>query len=139
MNSLVNDEPEIREGSRLLYADLTGEVIAAAIDVHRELGPGLLESAYQACMCHELARRHLDFRSEVALPVEYKGIHLDCGYRMDLIVGGKVAIELKAIEKILPIHQAQFLTYLRLSGMRVGLLINFNVRMLRQGILRRVI
>jgi GxxExxY protein len=139
MISEVDNAREVRQVSHLLHADLTGEMIAAAVDVHRELGPGLLESAYQACMCHEFARRHLDFRRQVALPVNYKGIHLDCGYRMDLIVGRKIAVELKSIEKILPSHQAQLLTYLRLSGMRVGLLINFNVRMLRHGILRRVI
>jgi GxxExxY protein len=127
------------EESRLLHADLTAEIIAAAIEVHRELGPGLLESAYHACMCHELARRGVRFRSEVALPVKYKGVQLDCGYRMDLLIEDKVAVELKSIDKVLAIHQAQLLTYLRLSSVRVGLMINFNVRMLRDGILRRVL
>ena len=104
----------------MLHAELTGEVIAAAIEVHRESGPGLLESSYQACLCHELAVRRIDFRTEVALPVDYKGIHLDCGYRMDLVVADKIAVELKSVDKDLPIHQAQLMTYLRLSGLRVG-------------------
>lgn len=130
---------QINEGPRLLHAELTGEVIAAAVEVHRELGPGLLESAYQACSCHELAIRRIDFRTEVALPVDYKGIHLDCGYRMDLVVAAKIAVELKSVDKILPIHQAQLMTYLRLSGMRVGLLVNFNVPMLRHGVIRRIL
>jgi GxxExxY protein len=124
---------------RLLHAALTGEIISAALEVHREVGPGLLESAYRACLCRELAIRRLDFQTEVPLPLDYKGIHLDCGYRMDLVVGSKVAVELKSVDKLLPIHQSQLLTYLRLSGIRVGLLINFNVRMLRDGIVRRVL
>jgi GxxExxY protein len=132
-------DPTILEESRLLHSSLTGKIIAAAVDVHRELGPGLLESAYHACLCHELALRGMDFRNEVPLPVDYKGIHLDCGYKIDLVIDGKVAVELKSIEKLLPIHQAQLMTYLRLSGLRVGLLINFNVPILRQGILRRVL
>lgn len=127
------------KSSRLLYEELTGNIIAAAVDVHRELGPGLLESAYQACLCHEFALRHLAFRSEVALPVEYKRIRLDCGYRMDFVVEDKVAIELKSVDRLLPIHQAQLMTYLRLSKMRVGLLINFNVRVLRDGLVRTVL
>jgi GxxExxY protein len=135
---VAEDSSQVRENRYLLHAELTGEVIAAAIEVHRELGPGLLESAYQACLCHELAVRRIDFRTEVELPVDYKGIHPDCGYRMDLVVAGKIAVELKSVDKILPIHQAQLLTYLRLSGMRVGFLINFNVRILRDGIVRRI-
>ena len=123
----------------LVHSERTGRVIAAAMDIHRELGPGLLESAYHACLCHELALRQIDFRNEVPLPVAYKGIHLDCGYRIDLVVSGKVAVELKSIEKLLPLHHAQLMTYLRLSGLRVGLLINFNVPILRQGIIRRVL
>jgi GxxExxY protein len=135
------DHSEICQEPHLLHGALTGVIIAAAVEVHRELGPGLLESAYHACLCHELALRDLRFRREAALPIEYKKIHLDCGYRMDLVVEAKVAVELKSksIEKLLPLHQAQLLTYLRLSGMRVGLLINFNVRTLRDGIVRRVI
>ena len=121
----------MRHDSRLLHADVAGSIIAAALEVHRELGSGLLESAYQACLCRELALREIGFQTEVSLPVGYKGVHLDCGYRMDFVVEGKVAAELKSIDKLLPIHQAQLLTCLRLSRLRVGLLINFNVRMLR--------
>jgi GxxExxY protein len=139
VNACMEHESGSLEVGHLLHAELTGQVIAAAVEVHRELGPGLLESAYQACLCHELATRRIDFRTEVALPVDYKGIHLDCGYRMDLVVAEKIAVELKSIDKILPIHQAQLLTYLRLSRMRVGLLINFNVPILRHGVIRRVL
>ena len=132
---------EVQDSSPIsyLHQDITRSVIAAAIEVHRTLGPGLLESAYLACLCRELALRELTFRTEVSLPIEYKGIQLECGYRMDLVVEGKVAVELKSVEKILPIHQAQLMTYLHLSKMRVGLLINFNVRVLRDGIVRRIL
>ena len=130
---------ETGQEPHLLHGAVTSEIIAAAVEVHRELGPGLLESAYHTCLCHELALKNLDFRREVALPIEYKGIHLDCGYRMDLVVEAKVAVELKSVDRVLPIHQAQLLTYLRLSGIQVGLLINFNVRTLRDGIVRRVV
>lgn len=99
----------------------------------------MLESAYRQCLCRELAVRGVAFCSEVPLPVGYKGVHLDCGYKMDFVVDNKIVIELKSIEKILPIHEAQLLTYLRLSRLRVGLLINFNVRMLRHGIIRRIL
>ena len=123
----------------LAEAELTGEVIGAAVCVHRELGPGLLESAYQTCMCRELTLRHVPFRSQVELPVEYKGCRLDCGYRIDLLVDNRVVVELKSLERILPIHEAQLITYLRLSGIHVGLLINFNVPVLRRGIVRRIL
>jgi GxxExxY protein len=123
----------------LIEADLTNEIIAAAIEVHRELGPGLLESAYHACMCRELAERNVPFRSQVDLPVSYKGFHLDCGYRIDLVVNDRVVVELKSVEHFSPVHESQLLTYLRLSKIRVGLLINFNVPLLRKGIVRRVL
>jgi GxxExxY protein len=127
----------------LLPADaeqtLTRAIISAAISVHRALGPGLLEPAYQACLCRELELRNLRFRQQVELPVIYKDVKLDCGYRIDLIVEEKVVVELKAVEGILPVHQAQILTYLRLSGLRVGLLINFNVPVLKDGIRRRIL
>lgn len=123
----------------LIEGDLTGEILGAAIDVHRVLGPGLLESAYEACMCRELALRDIPFRSEVALPVHYKGVHLDCGYRVDFVVGERAIVELKSVERLGPIHEAQLLTYLRLSKIRVGLLINFNVPLLPRGIIRRVL
>ena len=123
----------------LAEAELTGEVIGAAVCVHRELGSGLLESAYQTCMCRELTLRHVPFRSQVELPVEYKGCRLDCGYRIDLLVDNRVVVELKSVERILSIHEAQLITYLRLSGIHVGLLINFNVPVLRRGIVRRIL
>ena len=116
----------------------TSPIIAAAIEVHRHLGPGLLESAYEECLCHELHLMGLSFRRQVPLPVIYKGLPLDCGYQIDLIVRDEVIIELKALERILPIHQAQLLTYLKLSDKQIGLLINFNVPILTQGITRRV-
>ena len=116
----------------------TSPIIAAAIEVHRHLGAGLLESAYEECLCHELHRMELGFRRQVPLPVIYKGLPLDCGYQIDLIVRDEVIVELKAIERIFPIHQAQLLTYLKLADKQVGLLINFNVPVLTQGITRRV-
>lgn len=118
---------------------LTEAIIGAAIDVHRELGPGLLESAYEECLCHELHLRGLRCERQVDLPVTYKGIKLDCGYKLDVVVEEQVILELKSIGQILPIHQAQLLTYLRLSGKRIGLLMNFNVAVLRNGIVRRVL
>jgi GxxExxY protein len=118
---------------------LTRSIISCAIEVHRALGPGLLESAYQACLRRELQLHNLRFRNEVELPVIYKDLKLDCGYRADFIVEEKIVVELKAIERILPVHQAQLLTYLRLSGMRLGLLINFNVPVLKDGIRRLVL
>jgi len=117
----------------------TSLIIGAAIEVHRTLGPGLLESAYEECLCHELHLRGLTFERQVDLPVLYKGLQLDCGYKMDLVVEREVVLELKCVEKILPVHEAQLLTYLKLSGKRVGLLINFNVPLLTQGIIRRVL
>jgi GxxExxY protein len=117
----------------------TSPILGAALEVHRHLGPGLLESAYEECLCHELRLRELTFRRQVDLPVEYKGLKLNCGYKIDLIVQDEVILQLKAVEKLLPIHQAQLLTYLRLSHKRVGLLINFNVPLLTQGIIRRVL
>ena len=118
---------------------LTEAIIGAAIDVHRELGPGLLESAYEECLCHELHLRGLRFQRQVELPVRYKGLNLDCGYKLDVVVDEQVILELKSIEQILPIHHAQLLTYLRLSGKRIGLLMNFNVAVLKNGIVRRVL
>ena len=117
----------------------TSPIIGAAIEVHRQLGPGLLESAYEECLCHELHLRGLEFRRQVDLPVMYKGLRLDCGYKLDLIVQNEVILELKSVEKLHPIHEAQLLTYLRLAEKRVGLLINFNVPQLTQGIIRRVL
>ena len=118
--------------------EITEAVIGAAIEVHRHLGPGLLESAYEQCLCYELNRSGLAFECQVHLPVDYKGLRLDCGYRLDLLVEGAVIVEIKAVEELVPIHEAQLLTYLRASQKTVGLLINFNVAMLRDGLKRIV-
>jgi GxxExxY protein len=123
----------------MIYEELTQKIIAAAIEVHKQTGPGLLESSYEQCMCRELDLRGILFQRQVELPIVYKGMRLDCGYRIDLLVEDLVIVELKAVEKLAPIHEAQLLTYLRLSGKRVGLLINFNVPVLRDGIIRRVL
>jgi GxxExxY protein len=121
------------------FADCSGEIIGAAMAVHRALGPGLLESTYEVCLAHELAQRGLDFERQKDLPVHYDGISLDCGYRIDLLVDDSIIVELKAVEKLLPIHEAQLLSYLKLSGYKIGLLINFNVEVLKTGIKRRVL
>jgi len=118
---------------------LTQEIIGAAIEVHRTLGPGLLESAYEHALCHELALRAISFRRQKELPVSYKGVSLGISLRMDLVVADTAIVEIKAVEQHLPIHTSQLLTYLRMSGYRVGLLINFNVPVLRNGIVRRVL
>jgi GxxExxY protein len=117
----------------------TSTIIGAAIEVHRQLGPGLLESAYEQCLCHELQLRGLPFRCQIDLPISYKGLHLDCGYRIDLIVNEEVVVELKSVERILPVHEAQLLTYMKLAAKPLGLLINFNVPLLTQGIIRRIL
>ena len=117
---------------------LTGKVIGAAIEVHKALGPGLLESTDEECLCHELQLRKIAYERQKPLPIEYKGVRLDCGYRLDLLVQGKIILELKACEKIDPIHEAQLLTYLKLTGLNVGLLLNFNVPVMRDGIVRIV-
>ena len=118
---------------------LTREIIGAAIEVHKALGPGLLESAYEACLAAELEDRGLRFQAQVPLPVLFKGRSIEAGYRMDLVVKGRVIVELKAIEKLLPIHEAQLLTYLKLSGLSTGLILNFNTPYLRDGIVRKVL
>lgn len=123
----------------LVSQEITDKIIGAAIEVHRVLGPGLLESAYEECLCHELELRGLAFQRQVQLPVRYKEVLLNCGYRLDLVVAEAVVVELKAVERLEPVHEAQLLTYLRLSQLRVGLLINFNVALLKQGIVRRVL
>ena len=118
--------------------EITDGVIGAAIEVHRALGPGLLESAYRQCLCRELSLRRIPFRSELALPVIYKGLKLDCGYRVDLLVCESVVVEIKAVERLMSVYEAQLLTYLRAGGWKVELLINFNVPALRDGLVRRV-
>ena len=119
--------------------DVTREVIGAAMVVHRALGPGLLESAYEECLCYELGLRALHFERQKALPVIFKEVRLDCGYRLDFLVSNTVVVEVKAVEALLPIHEAQVLTYLKLGGWNVGLLINFNVPALKHGIKRIVL
>ena len=121
------------------YNNLTETIIGGAIAVHRVLGPGLLESAYEACLGYELFDRGLSVERQKALPVRYRGVNLDCGYRIDLLVEGIIILELKAVEKIDPIHKAQVLSYLKLSDCNLALLINFNVRMLKDGIHRIVL
>ncbi len=118
--------------------DITDCVIGAAIEVHRNLGPGLLESAYEECLCHELAQRGISFKRQHPLPINYKGVQLDAGYRLDLLVAEQVVVQVKAVESLLPIHEAKLLTYLRLGGWHLGLLINFNVPVLKRGIRRLV-
>ena len=119
--------------------EITEAVIGAAIEVHRVLGPGLLESAYEECLCRELVLRKVPYERQRQLPVDYKGTKVDCGYRLDLLVSEQVVVEIKAVESLLPIHQAQLLTYLKLGGWKVGLLMNFNVPVLKQGIKRVVL
>ena len=127
-----------REGGRILW-EKTQAVIGAMIEVHRELGPGLLERAYESCLAAELDMRELGFARQVALPVRYKGrALLECGYRLDFIVERTILVELKSVEQLLPVHEAQLITYLRLAHLPVGLLVNFNVAALRRGGLRRL-
>jgi GxxExxY protein len=118
--------------------NLTGEVIGAAIEVHKHLGPGLLESAYEECLCHELSLRKITYERQKPLPINYKQVRLDCGYRLDVVVEGKVILELKSCERIEDIHKAQLLTYLKLSGLQLGLILNFNVPIMKEGIVRVV-
>lgn len=119
--------------------ELTQKIIGSAIEVHRGLGPGLLESAYEECLCRELSLRKIPFERQKPLPLEYKGVALDCGYRLDMLVKDTVVVEIKAVESLLPIHDAQLLTYLKIGRWNVGLLINFNVPVLKQGIHRLVL
>ena len=119
-------------------AQLTHEIIGAAIEVHRTLGPGLLESAYEECLARELKLRRIPFERQKPIPLVYKDVKLDCGYRIDLLVDSRVVVELKAVEALAPVHDAVVLTYLRLSDCRIGLLINFNIAVLRDGIRRLV-
>lgn len=120
----------------MISEELTEQIIGAAIEVHKSLGPGLLESAYEECLCHELELRGLKFERQKPIPLKYKGIKLDCGYRIDILVENKVIIELKTVEQIMPVHEAQLLTYLRLANIKVGLIMNFYVPVLKDGIRR---
>ncbi len=125
-----------RDAGTLSFNELTERVIGACIEIHRALGPGILESAYEECLCHELSVAGIKFERQKPLPVRYKEVNLECGYRLDLVVEQKLIVELKAVESLLPIHEAQLLTYLKLSGLTLGLLINFNVPVLKAGIKR---
>ena len=116
--------------------EITHEIIGAAIEVHKLLGPGLLESAYEACLCREFALRKIGFQKQKPVPLVYKDIKLDCGFRLDLLVEKRIVVELKSVDALAPIHEAIMLTYLRLSGHKLGLLINFNVSILKEGIRR---
>ena len=117
---------------------LSSQIIGAAIEVHKALGPGLLESAYEKCLCHELKLRGLSFASQKPLSLIFKGEKMDCGYQLDIVVENTIILELKSCEKIEPIHKAQLLTYLKLSGLKLGLLLNFNMPVMRDGIVRIV-
>jgi len=118
--------------------EISAVIVDAGIQVHRALGPGLLESAYEACLCHELRKSGLSVQSQVDLPVEYDGVVLEVGYRLDILIEGKVIVEVKAVKEIAPIHQAQLMSYLKLSGMKLGLLMNFHETRLKDGIRRLV-
>jgi GxxExxY protein len=138
MNHRGTESTELRhsDGTR---DPLTEKIIGSAIEVHKILGPGLLESAYEECLCHELSTAGIAYWRQVAMPVHYKSVRLDCGYRADLVVQDSVLVELKAVEKLLPIHKAQLLSYLKLCGLRTGLLLDFNVPLLRDGLVRMVL
>ncbi len=123
----------------LIYEELSGQIRGAAIEVHRELGPGLLESAYEECLCYELRSRGIAFDRQLELPVKYKGLHLDCGYRIDVLVEKKIILELKSVDSLLAIHDAQLMTYLKLSGCKLGMLMNFNVVLMKDGMKRIVL
>ena len=123
----------------LIHEELTKKIIGAAIEVHRALGPGLMESVYEECLCHELHLRGLSFQRQLSIPVLYKGVKLDCGYLLDVLVEDTVILELKCAERIIPVHEAQLLTYMKLLKKPVGFVINFNVPVLKQGLVRRVL
>ena len=127
----------VTEGTE--WDGVTGRIVGAAIEVHRALGPGLLESAYKECLTRELILLGIAVRREVGLPVDYKGIRLECSYRLDLLVANSVVVEIKSVSAIEPVHEAQLLTYMRLGGWRLGLLLNFNVPILKEGIRRRIL
>ena len=120
----------------MVHEEWTDKVIGAAIEVHKQLGPGLLESAYESALACEFSLREIPFARQQSVPVVYKGISLDCGFRLDFLVGDLVVVELKAVDAVLPVHEAQVITYLKLTGRSLGLLLNFNVRLMRDGIQR---
>ncbi|MBN2424481.1 MAG: GxxExxY protein [Calditrichaceae bacterium] len=123
----------------MIFDELSNQVIACALEVHRNLGPGLLESTYEQCMAYEVTQKKISFKLQYLLPVEYKSIKLDCGYRIDILVEDNLILELKSVETILPIHEAQILTYMKLAKIKTGLLINFNVKKIKEGLKRFVL
>lgn len=129
----TTEHTEITEG---IFSELTAAVIGCAIEVHRNLGPGLLESSYQTCLAYELRLKEIPFKEEYALPIRYKKVELNCGYRIDLLVDECLVVEIKSVDQLTPVHEAQLLTYMKLVEAPVGLLINFNKKMLKQGIRR---
>jgi len=135
---LTTRRRDAENAEKIVINGLTEKIIGAAIAVHKTLGPGLLESAYEECLAHELSLANIFFERQLALPVNYKSLQLDCGYRLDFLVEKTVILELKAVESLQPIHEAQLLTYLKLGGWPIGLLINFNVPVLKKGIKRMV-
>jgi GxxExxY protein len=137
MSELTTEDTEHAEMMKNLN-ELTEAIIGAAMEVHRTLGPGLLESTYEMCLCRELSIREIPFERQVPIAVEYKGVKLDCGYRADIVVAGMILAEIKAIDSLLPIHDAQLLSYLKLGGWKIGLLINFNMELLKNGLRRRI-
>jgi len=124
---------------KLRYEELTEQILGAVIEVHKVLGPGLMESAYEECLCHELNLRSLRFERQITVPVSYKGVNLDCGYKLDLLIQNKVILELKCVERISSIHETQLLTYIKLLNKPVGFIINFNVPVMKAGIVRKVL
>ena len=133
MRAFLTTETQSHREEKQVKDPRTSPIIGAALEVHRALGPGLLESAYEECLCHELHLRGIAFRRQVDLPVTFKGLQLDCGYKMDLLVEDAVVVELKSVEKLLPVHEAQLLTYMKLASKPVRLLINFNMPLRIQG------
>jgi len=124
---------------KLRYEELTERILGAVIEVHKILGPGLMESAYEECLCHELNLRALRFERQITVPVSYKGVNLDCGYKLDVLIDETVILELKCVERITSVHEAQLLTYMKLLTKPVGFIINFNVPVMRAGIVRKVL
>ncbi len=125
--------------TKIEFDELSNKLIGCVLEVHRELGPGLLESAYEMALAHELAQQGLSFRQQTPLAVRYKTVDIDCAYRIDLMIENQLIVELKSVDRLQPIHEAQLLTYMKLAGVSTGLLINFNVRLLRDGIKRMVL
>ena len=130
---------DVKSDANLYGSELSREIVGAAIEVHKQLGPGLLESAYEECLCRELELRDLVFERQKPLSLTYKGLTLDCGYRLDLVIQSRLIVEIKSVDALAPIHEAQLLTYMKLACVKVGLLINFNVPVLKDGIKRFVI